>query len=536
MKENRIRVEDISKPSGQLIQLNPEEFMELPYPYNTPESQPPLKKLTEEVREKFESDLDGHLALKLPKPKNKEEEEQLVNKFLDGLRKLLSKENNWTFLMPLMLSLEYCAKCQTCSDACPIYLSSGKKEVYRPTFRSEVIRRIVNKYIKKGGKLFAKFTGNDIELNWKTVARLAELAYRCTICRRCAQTCPIGVDNALITHELRKLFSQEMGIAPEELHEKGSVQHLKKGSSTGMIRQAFIDTLEFLEDDIEEKIGKRIKMPIDKKGADILLIHNAGEYLSWPENPEAFAILFEAAGINWTLSSEVLGYDAVNYGVWYDDVQLARVALKHAQIAKDLGVKKIVVGECGHAHKAITVIADRVLIKDLNIPRESCMPLLEDIVLNEKVKLDPKKNDFPITLHDPCNMVRLMGIVEPQRRVLRKIAPKFREMTPHGVENYCCGGGSGFAIMPSVNFPDWRSSISARMKFKQILEVFQDVIDPEIKKMVCAPCSNCKGGIRDVLDYYDAWEKTGISYTGLVEIIVNAMVDIKEPFIEWPEI
>jgi len=536
MKENRIRVEDISKPSGQLIQLNPEEFMELPYPYNTPESQPPLKKLTEEVREKFESDLDGHLALKLPKPKNKEEEEQLVNKFLDGLRKLLSKENNWTFLMPLMLSLEYCAKCQTCSDACPIYLSSGKKEVYRPTFRSEVIRRIVNKYIKKGGKLFAKFTGNDIELNWKTVARLAELAYRCTICRRCAQTCPIGVDNALITHELRKLFSQEMGIAPEELHEKGSVQHLKKGSSTGMIRQAFIDTLEFLEDDIEEKIGKRIKMPIDKKGADILLIHNAGEYLSWPENPEAFAILFEAAGINWTLSSEVLGYDAVNYGVWYDDVQLARVALKHAQIAKDLGVKKIVVGECGHAHKAITVIADRVLIKDLNIPRESCMPLLEDIVLNEKVKLDPKKNDFPITLHDPCNMVRLMGIVEPQRRVLRKIAPKFREMTPHGVENYCCGGGSGFAIMPSVNFPDWRSSISARMKFKQILEVFQDVIDPEIKKMVCAPCSNCKGGIRDVLDYYDAWEKTGIFYTGLVEIIVNAMVDIKEPFIEWPEI
>jgi len=535
MKENKLTLKDISKPSGQLAELNPEEFMKLPCPYDTPESQPSLKPLTDAVREKYECDLDGYMAIKIPRPKSKEEEEQLVHKFLDGLRKLLSKENNWTFLMPLTLSLEYCAKCQTCSDACPIYVSSGKKEIYRPTFRAEALRRIVNKYIRKKGKFSLKMTGNEIELNWKTVARLAELAYRCTLCRRCAQTCPIGVDNGLITHELRKLFSQELGIAPEEIHAKGSVQHLQKGSSTGMIQQAFADTLEFLEDDIEERIGRRITIPIDKKGAEILLIHNAGEYLSWPENPSAFAIIFDAAGIDYTLSSEGVGYDAVNYGLWYDDVQLARVALRHAQIAKDLGVKKIVVGECGHAHKAISVIADRIFTGELNIPRESCMPILEDIVVNEKIKLDPSKNDFPVTLHDPCNMVRLMGVVDPQRRILRKIAPQFREMEPHGVENYCCGGGSGFAIMPSLNFPDWRSSVSARMKFKQILEAFQDLIDPSIKKMVCAPCSNCKGAIRDLLAYYNAWGKTGIAYTGLVEIIVNAMVDIKKPYIEWPD-
>ena len=533
MKKNKLTLKDMSSASGQLVELNPEEFMKLPYPYDTPESQPSLKPLTDEVREKYECGLDGHLALKLPQPKSKEEEEQLVNKFLDGLRKLLSKENNWTFLMPLSLSLEYCAKCQTCSDACPIYVSSGKKEIYRPTFRAEALRRIVNKYIRKKGKFSLKMTGNDIELNWKLVARLAELAYRCTLCRRCAQTCPIGVDNGLITHELRKLFSQELGIAPEELHAKGSVQHLQKGSSTGMIQQAFADTLEFLEDDIEEKIGRRITMPIDKKGAEILLIHNAGEYLSWPENPMAFAIIFDAAGIDYTLSSEMVGYDAVNYGLWYDDVQLARVALKHAQIAKDLGVKKIVVGECGHAHKAISVVADRVFTGDLNIPRESCMPILEDIVVNEKIKLDPSKNDFPVTLHDPCNMVRLMGVVEPQRRILRKIAPQFREMEPHGVENYCCGGGSGFAIMSGHNFPDWRFHVSGRKKLEQILNAFSDCLDPSIPKYLCAPCSNCKGQFRDMLAYYDLWEKNRILYGGLVELIVNAMTDVKPGFIEW---
>jgi hypothetical protein len=49
---------------------------------------------------------------------------------------------------------------------------------------------------------------------------------------------------------------------------------------------------------------------------------------------------------------------------------------------------------------------------------------------------------------------------------------------------------------------------------------------------VCAPCSNCKGQIRDILDYYDAYRKSGILYGGLVELIVNAMTDLKEPFIK----
>jgi len=223
----------------------------------------------------------------------------------------------------------------------------------------------------------------------------------------------------------------------------------------------------------------------------------------------------------------------VNYGVWYDDVQLARIAVRQAEVARKLKVKKILLGECGHAHKTWLVIADRILTGDLNIPRESALPLLEDAVCRGKIQLDPSKNDFPVTLHDPCNLVRLMGIVEPQRRILRTICPQFREMEPHGVENYCCGGGSGFAIMSSRNFTDWRMTIAGRMKFKQVLDAFQDVKGPETKKYVCAPCSNCKGQLRDLLNYYQARERCSIFYGGLAELIVNAMVDLEKPFIQW---
>ena len=69
------------------------------------------------------------------------------------------------------------------------------------------------------------------------------------------------------------------------------------------------------------------------------------------------------------------------------------------------------------------VTADRILPGDLNIPRESALVLLRDIVMSGRLKLDPSRNDFPVTLHDPCNMVRMMGIVEPQREILRAICP-----------------------------------------------------------------------------------------------------------------
>ena len=75
--------------------------------------------------------------------------------------------------------------------------------------------------------------------------------------------------------------------------------------------------------------------------------------------------------------------------------------------------------------------------------------------------------------------------------------------------------------------------MAGRMKLKQIIDAFQDVISPEINKYVCAPCSNCKGQIRDLFSYYNVWETSHILYGGLVDLIVNAMSDLKEPFINW---
>ncbi|MFH1844367.1 MAG: (Fe-S)-binding protein [bacterium] len=534
-QKKTVRPQDISSDCEQLTTVPLDQLVPLPHPYE--DFNKPLPQLTEDARQKYEL-VDDTLAVGFPKPETPEEEAELVKKFLSGVEKLLTKENNWTFLQPLLLTLDHCAKCQTCNDACPVYEMSGGQDIYRPTYRAEVLRKIINTHVKKKPRWLANLAGEGIDLNWKTIGRLLELSYRCTICRRCAQTCPVGVDNGLITHELRKIFSMEMGIAAKEIHRDGSVQQMRVGSSTGMLPVVVKDNVEFIDEEMTEKVGFKIETPWDKEGADVLILHNAGEFLAWPENPGATAVILEAAGVSWTLSSEMVGYDAINYGLWYDDSQFARVALKHAAIAKKLGVKKIVIGECGHAHKALTVIADRIFGQEYDVPRESILTFLADLICDQRrLKLDPSKNDFPVTLHDPCNISRLMGIVQPQRRIIKEICPQFREMTPHGVENYCCGGGSGFAIMSPFNFQDWRLQISGRKKVQQVLNAFADtdLENPEQRKYLCAPCSNCKGQLRDLLEYYEITKRSGIFYGGLVELIVNAMVDVKEEFIEWEE-
>lgn len=529
--KKQLKPKDIAKPATVLSPV--ESLSPLPAPYDAEGMEPKRKELKPEWIETRCASLDGFVALDgLQRPVTKEQEDEFVEKFVLGVGKLL-EDSNRHYLKPLHLTLEYCAKCDTCSKACHIYLASNEQDIYRPIFRSEVLRKVIKKYYTPEGKFLGGFVGADIDLNWESIARLAELSYRCNLCRRCAQTCPLGLDNGMLTREIRKLFSQELGIAPSAIHEKGTELQLKTGSSTGLNKAALLDTLAFIEEDMSELTGRKIHFPVDKEGADILLIHNAGEFISWPENPTAFAILFDEAGLDWTLSSDNLGYDSVNYGIWYDDTQAKKIALQQLNVAERLGVRRIVIGECGHAHKALGVSADR-MTSDHKVPVESFIPVLEELVKEGRLTFDPSKNDFPVTLHDPCNIVRQMGIVKPQREILKAIAPQFREMEPCGVNNFCCGGGSGFAIMSSGNFSDFKNQVSARTKLTQIIESFGDELaDASIPKYVCAPCSNCKGTMRDLFKSYKLTSDYNVHYGGLVELMVNALTSTEEPYLEF---
>ncbi|MBT8381531.1 MAG: (Fe-S)-binding protein, partial [Ignavibacteria bacterium] len=113
MSDNKMKsVKDFSKIQEQITELDPSEFIKLPPPYDD-WVDPPMKELTEDQKNRLEHSLDGFSGIAIPKPETEEEKQELVAKFLSGLKKLLSKEDNWILLQPLLLSLENCVKCQS---------------------------------------------------------------------------------------------------------------------------------------------------------------------------------------------------------------------------------------------------------------------------------------------------------------------------------------------------------------------------------------------------------------------------------------
>ena len=124
MKQPRSVTDIAANPGQPLAHIEGVEQVPLPPPFDNVDAEPVLKPLSDEARQKYEV-LDDTIAVNIEKPKTTEEEDRLVDGFLSGLQKLFSKEDNWTFLQPLEMSMEHCAKCQTCAEACHIYEASG---------------------------------------------------------------------------------------------------------------------------------------------------------------------------------------------------------------------------------------------------------------------------------------------------------------------------------------------------------------------------------------------------------------------------
>ncbi|SMB98692.1 Fe-S oxidoreductase [Thermanaeromonas toyohensis ToBE] len=439
-------------------------------------------------------------------------QEVRVPQFLAAMKKSLDRRDNWTFWLPYILSLEVCMKCGTCAEVCPVYIASGRQEIYHPAVRSDLIRRVYRRYFTWVGRLFPGLVGAE-ELTEDKLDALAESIYRCTVCRRCAYACPLAIDNGLIVREARKIFDA-IGIAPDELKEKGTRKQLEMGNATGTPTAAFLDIIEFLEEEIEDQRGYKIKIPVDKKGAEYLVMHNAGDYLAFAETVMGAAEIFHAAGVDWTLNSPDTGInDVVNYGVFFSDEEFAKVLKAQIKTILDLGVKTLVVGECGHAFEAFKFLILR-LIPPSERPFEvkSILELIDEWIREGRIKVDPEKNPEPVTYHDSCKVGRLGGLYEEPRRILKACCKDFREMEPNREMSYCCGGGSGFAIMTKGNFLKFRMETYGKIKAEQLKATGASI--------VALACSNCKGQFRDLINYY----KLPVRFAGISELVANALV------------
>jgi Fe-S oxidoreductase len=134
-----------------------------------------------------------------------------------------------------------------------------------------------------------------------------------------------------------------------------------------------------------------------------------------------------------------------------------------------------------------------------------------ELVSTGRIKIDPKKKiKGPITIQDPCNLVRLRGAADKLRYLVRETCEEIIEMYPNREHNFCCNAGGGGAAYG----PPWKGNRcdGARVKAEQIIATGCHNI--------CAPCHNCYTSINDILKYYNIEGHAMF----MDELITNTMV------------
>jgi heterodisulfide reductase subunit C len=192
------------------------------------------------------------------------------------------KFQSWNFLQ------DFCITCGLCSSSCPASGIDG--------FDPRKVVRMVSLGIEK--ELV------DSKFPWI-----------CTMCGKCEEVCPMQIDIPDLVRKIRSLRDPDK--VPGTLH-KGLMAVLKTGNNLGLPKDDFIFIMEDVGEEIAEEPGfEGFKVPLDKKGANIMTtIHNK-LVNTQNEDLKHWWKIFYAAGEDWTIPVD--NWEGVNWGYFNGD-------------------------------------------------------------------------------------------------------------------------------------------------------------------------------------------------------------------------
>ena len=406
----------------------------------------------------------------------------------------------------LQVFLDSCVKCGACTDKCHYYLGTSDPK-NMPVARQDLFRSVYRRYYTFAGKIFPWLVGAR-DMTKAVLDEWYSYFHQCSQCRRCSVFCPFGIDTAEISMAARDIMDT-VGLGQKYSNEIIGKVH-KIGNNLGLPEAALRNTLDGLEEDVKEATGVDVKFPLDVKGAEVLLVTPSADFFAEPhvDGLIGYAKVFHAAGISWTLSSHAA--EAANFSMFignHDNLQ--KVAGRIREAAIDLGVKRIVVGECGHAWRVAysfwnTLIGPfDFLDPNYPVPQHIC-EVTYDLIQRGVITFDKSANDDKIvTFHDSCNVARAsrMGdtpggqFVIP-RAIIKACVNKFHDMAPDTIHEstFCCGGGGGLLTDDLIEL-----RVKGALPRMQAL---QQVVDEYGVNYMAAICAICKSQFTKVLPYY----------------------------------
>ncbi|MFO7892152.1 MAG: (Fe-S)-binding protein [Longimicrobiales bacterium] len=430
-------------------------------------------------------------------------DEGLVDRFLEAFAAVLE----FTDYKPLLDS--YCtssAKCNRCAVSCPVFLASGDPRDI-PCYRTNLLLDTYRRYFTMNGWLKAHLT-RGFELTDELIDEMADVFYRCTVCRRCTRECPLGFDHGLITRLGRYILSM-IGIVPKAL--QVSVEEQLEGethNTSKVSKKGLLDILEFLAEEMSDMLGVELEFPTDQTDRDYVFFCAVSDYLMEPDTLMGNAAVLYAAGDwdRWTIGT--CNYDGINYGLFYSDWHLENIIKQLIAEVERLRGRSVLIGECGHASRAAHDFFPVFLGKSAP-PVLNFMEYTLECIRNGRIQLSGEVITERVTYHDPCNIARSGWIVEQPREILRSFVPDFVDMVPSGAANFCCGGGGGLVSIDEIH--DFRMNVAGKIKAEQIARTGAEI--------VVAPCANCKKQLKELVEHYDL----PCRVAGLHDLILQAI-------------
>ncbi len=406
----------------------------------------------------------------------------------------------------LLTNLNSCVHCGLCAESCVYYLTF-KEPYFVPAKKVDLISSIYKRYFTFIGK-YVPFLANTKEINDETAKEMVDLFFgACTMCGRCNLHCSIGIDIAYLVRTGRMMLAQ-MNLIPASIQSTVD-SSIKTGNNMGITTEEFVDTIKWLEDELQDEMNdKHARIPLNDSNVNILYTLNPREPKFFPLSISAMAKIFYAAKESWTISTKM--YDVTNYGFFTGNVDEATVISKRLyEEVINLDAKELILAECGHGSRAFRWEAPNYLKKEFDFDSNTSVELIAEYIKTGRIKVDKTKLKLRVTLHDPCNLVRNGGILKEQRYILDQVVSEFVEMTPHGIDNYCCGGGGGQLAMSEYN--ERRMKIGER-KAEQIRNTNA--------KIVVTPCHNCVDQLMQLNSFY----KLNVQIKTLAEIVADAII------------
>ncbi len=399
-----------------------------------------------------------------------------------------------------------CVHCGLCGESC-IYYLTYKEAKYLPAQKVDLISAVYKRYCTFIGK-HIPFLINARDLDDNSVREMVDLFFgSCTMCGRCSLHCSIGVDIPFLVRTGRMMLA-EMGYIPATIQSTVDAS-INTGNNMGITTDEFVDTLKWLEDDLKDELNdENAKIPLNEKNKKILYTLNPREPKFFPLSISAMAKIFYAAKESWTLSTQM--YDVTNYGFFTGNIlEATTIAKRLYDEVKNLSSQELILAECGHGSRAFRWEAPNYLKKKFDFKAITSVELIPDYLKSGRIKVDKNRLKKTVTLHDPCNLVRNGGIVNEQRYIINQVANDFVEMTPHGIDNFCCGGGGGQLAMSEYN--ERRMAIGERKA---------DQIRNTKAQIVVTPCHNCVDQLIQLNSFY----KLNVQIKTLAEIVADAII------------